>query len=146
MPATTTHRLRRALGDSRHALQLLHRIGRVELYRRTRHGQPFDFAVVRGALTAHGATAAEALATVRAQVQAQQAAANQPLRWADGLAAGFTPPCLASFCVANGLLPDQSITLGELRRTVTANRAANWPTYARQLSGIGIHLGPPKNK
>jgi hypothetical protein len=138
-----THRLRRALGDSRHTLELLHRIGRVELFRRYHQGQPFDFAVVRGALTAHGATVAEALASLRATLQERNAEQQQELGWDEGIAAGFTPECLVGFCAANGLNPDQRLPLGELRRTVTTRRAANAP-YAQQLRRVGIHLSLPK--
>lgn len=142
-PTPITHRLRRAQGTSAHALHLLHQLGRVEVFARTLRGQVVDYAVVRGSLTTHGPTPALALAAARASLNDQRSSDKRILSWQSGLDAGFTPACLAFFCLRNELRPDQPLPLAELRRAVTARRATN-QRYARPLRRVGIHLGPLK--
>lgn len=139
-----THRLRRAQGESRYTLHLLHKIGKVEVYERRHHGRAVDLAVVRGARTVHAATITAALQLLREQLKAQPASEEKIFDWQAGLDAGFSAQCLDDFCAANNLDPNSTITLAELRRTVMSRRELNYRTYAKALRAVGIILPPPR--
>lgn len=140
-PIPITTRLRRAQSQSDATLYLLHCIGRVELYRRERPRRVPDYAVVRGNITAHGATPAEALALVRAELAERHANLHRPLRLRDGLELGFSSTCLLHFCRAYGLEPAGTTTPSELRRLVAGSPASEErQAHVRHLRRLGIHL------
>ena len=135
-----TNRLRRAQGDSDATLHLLHQLGRVELYQRQRPRRATDFAVVRGRLVGHGASPAEALAQVRAELLDQRAALQRPLTWRDGLEAGLSSHCLYQFCQAYPLDPHSQLTPAQLRQLVAPPGTPHRQTTIRALRRFGIHL------
>lgn len=130
------------------AVEVLHTIGNVTLYRRIFGGETVDYCAVANGTTYHATTSSAALRGLRTKLDKQAAAETARLEAENKVLTaeychqtyGFCETGMASFCELNGLDYAGAYTVREIRAAVVANRAENCRTYATELRIIGITL------
>lgn len=135
-------------GNSFFDLEIVRKIGKIKIYRRTFGGETVDYCATAGTENYHANTEAAALAGLRKKIEAAKRAYEAKQR-ADSKAwtaqelnkeFEFCWTEMRNFCNVNGLDIDGCYTVQEIRNAALRNKAESCQRWAGDLRKIGINL------